>query len=347
MAELRKYGVASTYKIVLVTRGSQDFLASPPLVAGDVKISIDGVLIGDINTLPTCPNGDTDLIGTLTIAELTGKEIVVTFIDQTPTKAWEDQKIVFNTYGNVLAMHQFDLNSPTVTIDQTTAIAVSPSAGTIGEALSFADAQLASSAMPSILTLLKNGVVSKSGVVNDTGATASLFKTNLSQTDTDFWKGATVVFTSGTLSGQGRQVLGYNGTTMALTVDAFSSIPTNGDAFSMVTNGVIAANISGSVWDAARVVHTNTGTFGEGIPNVINKSGYSLSSSGLDSIMVELDMNVRQALSVIAAASAGQLSGAGSGEIFIRAANDSSIIRIDSVVDPIGNRITVNLSLPT
>jgi hypothetical protein len=201
--------------------------------------------------------------------------------------------------------------------------------------------------MPSILSALKAGVVSQSSSVNDTGATTTIFKTNLSQTDNDFWKGATAVFTSGALTGQGRQVLGYNGTTKALTVDAFSSAPVNGTAFSLVTNGVIGSNLAGAVWDSQRTLHSNTGSFGEGIPNVINKTGYALSSAGLDSVIVEIGMNVRQALSVIAAASAGQLSGAGSGEIFIRAANNSSVIRIDSVVDPIGNRITVNLSLPT
>lgn len=111
MAELRLYGEASTYKIGLITRSAQDFLANPPLAAGDVKVSIDGGAAANIHDLPTCPNSDTDLVGTLTAAELTGKEIVVTFIDQTSPKAWEDKKIVFNTFGNEDAMHLFDVYS--------------------------------------------------------------------------------------------------------------------------------------------------------------------------------------------------------------------------------------------
>ena len=77
-----------------------------------------------------------------------------------------------------------------------------------------------------------------------------------------------------------------------------------------------------------------------------DKSGYSLSSGGLDAIPVEAGINARQALSPILAAAAGVLTGAGTGAIVIRGAN-ASISRITATTDNAGNRTSVSLSLPT
>ncbi len=77
-----------------------------------------------------------------------------------------------------------------------------------------------------------------------------------------------------------------------------------------------------------------------------DKSGYRLSGSGLDAIVVENGINARQALAPILAASAGSLSGAGTGTIVIRGAN-STASRITATTDNAGNRSSVALSLPT
>ena len=77
-----------------------------------------------------------------------------------------------------------------------------------------------------------------------------------------------------------------------------------------------------------------------------DKSGYSLSSAGLDAIAVEAGVNARQALSPILASAAGVLLGAGSGTILIKGGN-TSVTRITASTDNAGNRSAVTLTLPT
>ena len=80
--------------------------------------------------------------------------------------------------------------------------------------------------------------------------------------------------------------------------------------------------------------------------SVTDKSGYTLTASGLDTIPVEAGMNVRQALSVAAAGVAGRLAGAGTALIRIEAAGVSGTIRISGAFDASGNRDTSFLNLP-
>ena len=77
-----------------------------------------------------------------------------------------------------------------------------------------------------------------------------------------------------------------------------------------------------------------------------SKSGYALSSSGLDAVVVETGVNARQALSVIAAAGGGVLAGAGTGTITIKGANVATT-RITATTDSSGNRSSITLSLPS
>ena len=76
-----------------------------------------------------------------------------------------------------------------------------------------------------------------------------------------------------------------------------------------------------------------------------DKSGYALSPAGLDSIVVESGINVRQALSPMLAAVAGSLAGAGTGSILIKAAGNATT-RITATTDNAGNRSSINLNLP-
>jgi hypothetical protein len=78
---------------------------------------------------------------------------------------------------------------------------------------------------------------------------------------------------------------------------------------------------------------------------VADKSGYALAAAGLDSITVETGINARQALSPILAASAGVITGAGTGTIVIQSANGSTS-RIVATTDNAGNRLSVVLALP-
>jgi hypothetical protein len=76
-----------------------------------------------------------------------------------------------------------------------------------------------------------------------------------------------------------------------------------------------------------------------------DKNGYILGSAGLDGIQVETGINARQALTPILAASAGLVSGAGTGAVVITGGN-TSVTRITATTDKLGNRSAVTLALP-
>jgi hypothetical protein len=88
----------------------------------------------------------------------------------------------------------------------------------------------------------------------------------------------------------------------------------------------------------------DTGTDGV-VVAAASKSGYALSSSGLDSITIETGLNMRQATSLIAASAAGKLSGAATTTITIDGAGVNTD-RIVATVDADGNRTAITLSPP-
>jgi len=77
-----------------------------------------------------------------------------------------------------------------------------------------------------------------------------------------------------------------------------------------------------------------------------NNGRVDLKSTGLDQVTIETGMTAKQAMSMIAAAAAGKLTGAGTTNVRIFAANNPATLRIDAVVDASGNRDSLTLSLP-
>ena len=113
---------------------------------------------------------------------------------------------------------------------------------------------------------------------------------------------------------------------------------------------VIPATLSGVVVNSGLFTTTPITTI-SGISviarQVTDKSGYTLSASGLDTIPVESGMNFRQAQSIIAAGAGGQLSGAGTSNITLDGANVSGTNRVTANCDASGNRSIITLTLPT
>ncbi len=150
----------------------------------------------------------------------------------------------------------------------------------------------------------------------------------------------------------------------------------SGGAVTSVTNPVTVAGttLAKDVWDYAANSATVSGSLGllmkdnldakvstrstfsgGAVASVTNpvtvgvnqdKSGYSLSASGLDLVMVETGINVRQALSPILAASAGVIVSNSNGQFTIRGGN-STVTRIQATADVSGNRSNVVLTLPS
>jgi hypothetical protein len=91
------YNKVQTFYFPLVDFGATDFESTPVTFAtGDVQVSIDGGNFANANA--TCNHEGNGIYSWVcTAAEVTGTRIVVTIIDQTDPKAWEDQCIIINT----------------------------------------------------------------------------------------------------------------------------------------------------------------------------------------------------------------------------------------------------------
>lgn len=108
-AILRKYGAATTVLFPLVDAGTVDFEATPvSFVAGDTQISKDEGAFANTSNNPA-HEGKGIYSLALTATEMQAARIVVVIVDSA-TKAWEDQAVIIDTYGNASAQHAVDLN---------------------------------------------------------------------------------------------------------------------------------------------------------------------------------------------------------------------------------------------
>ena len=100
----RKYGTGTTILFPLVDAGTSSFENTPVTHAsGDIQISKDeGNFANTSNAFAHEGNGIYSLV--LTVAEMQAARISITIIDQ-GTKAWEDQCVLLETYGNTSAQH--------------------------------------------------------------------------------------------------------------------------------------------------------------------------------------------------------------------------------------------------
>lgn len=113
--QLRKYNVAATVLFPLIGRGLSDLKTGATFAAGDVKIIKDEGASANTTNLPTDEgNGVYSLA--LTATEMQAARIVVTVVDQTAPKAFEDQLLLVETYGNASAQHEFDLDLAALTV---------------------------------------------------------------------------------------------------------------------------------------------------------------------------------------------------------------------------------------
>ena len=146
----------------------------------------------------------------LDTGEMSTAKIIVTIIDQSDPKLWEDQAVSIETYGHVSAQHEFDLDgaAPNVTLANVAH----------GGAAASVEA---------------NGIIlaTASGTPTTTTTPASDLPSAL---DTDHYKDRTIVFTSGDRIGAAKLITGYNGGTKVLTHEAFTAAASSGDTFKIV-----------------------------------------------------------------------------------------------------------------
>ena len=105
------------------------------------------------------------------------------------------------------------------------------------------------------------------------------------------------------------------------------------------------AEIADGVWDEAQAAHLASGSTGESLNAAADKTGYKLASDGVDLVVIESGINLRQANALALAALAGKISGADGTTVTIKGA-DNSTTRILATVDSNGNRTAMTLTLP-
>jgi len=85
----------------------------------------------------------------------------------------------------------------------------------------------------------KEGTVSVESTVNDASATTTSFVTALTEATSSHYSNVSLVFIDGTLVGQSRPILSYDGTTKTITLEeALTEAPANGDGFIIKTDHV-------------------------------------------------------------------------------------------------------------
>lgn len=147
------------------------------------------------------------------------------------------------------------------------------------------------------------------------------------------------------------QFVTANPSRLAAYLDAAVSSRSALDAAAVRTAvGLASANLDTQL--AARASQTSldalvatVGVAGAGLTG-ISKAGYKLAADGVDLVVVETGVNLRQAMSPVLAASAGVLSGADTGTIVIKGGNVATT-RITATTDRYGNRSAVTLAIPT
>lgn len=117
MSDLYKYGVAVHLYKPMIKRALVDFAVGADWTpaAGDVKISKDGGAAANVTNLPSAiAMGNAAMWDfSLTATEMEAAKIRITVSDAA-TKAVEDTLFEIDTYGNVAAQHEFDLDVPAV-----------------------------------------------------------------------------------------------------------------------------------------------------------------------------------------------------------------------------------------
>ncbi len=142
-------------------------------------------------------------------------------------------------------------------------------------------------------------------------------------------------------------------TGFALTAQEHAAITS--DAIAALNTAIPASPTAGSIFDridariSTRSIYAGGPVASVTAPVIVgqnnDKAGYALASAGLDSVAVEPGVNARQALAPILAASAGVMSGAGTGTVSIKGGN-AATTRILAATDSNGNRTAVVLTLP-
>jgi len=99
----RRYGVATTVYFTLITKGATDLMTGATAASGDIKISKDGGAFANTTTATFTEEGHGWYSVPLTATEMEARQIMISVIDQTGPKAFEDQAVLLHTVNHASA----------------------------------------------------------------------------------------------------------------------------------------------------------------------------------------------------------------------------------------------------
>ena len=215
MEKLAKYGTEYIFYIALRAAGSDSYQVNPTLAVGDVTVTQDGVDFGNIDTIPAvAPAGGSQIKVTVSVAELTGKQIQIKFSDAAGAE-WKDLSINIETYAHANAQKPYF------------------GEGTYDRKLNAANHNVPTSSGRRIRAL---GDVLGFTIVASGSNTALTFKTDLPSAKDNFYNDQVIygVGDGDENEGAAKIVAAYNGTTKFITLDeALTDIPAAGDEFDL------------------------------------------------------------------------------------------------------------------
>ena len=137
---------------------------------------------------------------------------------------------------------------------------------------------------------MKEGLIVEEATVNDASATTTSFVTALPSAVDDFYNDDTMVFVSGSLTGQSRIIADYNGTTKAVTFDeVWTFSPANGDEFILLAgHNNTLTQIENQIWNAVEANHQITGSTGKALSDAGGGGGGDATAAKQNEILGKL-----------------------------------------------------------
>jgi len=336
------------------------FLANPTINAGDVKVDKDGGGFVNLATLPTVvPAAGVRVSVSLSATEMTADIVTIAFISQTSPKPWADLVLVIlTTSGDFTTTQKASITAavPTAAVIATT-LWTDTTAGDFTVANSIGKSLYTSGVVPGAAGGLFIAGTNAATTVNITGTVSTVTTlTNLPSIPANWLTAAGI--NAGALNGKGDWLLASSYTSppstgaiaTAIWQDLLASVDfgTAGSIGALLKLDIDAAISSRSTY-AGGAVASVTGNVGGNVLGSVNSVATTVNAalvaSGLDAVVVEVGLNARQSLSVIASAVAGVLAGAQTTTITTAGAGVATN-RLTVTVDTNDNRTAVAFNLP-
>lgn len=305
---LPKKNVPYTFDVSLIDSANRPFFrANPTLATGDVKVKVDDTAYANLSTLPTVtPASGRNVKVSLTDSEMNGDRIVVQFVDAAGGE-WDELQAIIITSANTLEDIIADTNDIQTKIGTPAGASVSADILVIDNLVDDLESRLGTpSNLGSGATVAANLVdiegqtddigVAGAGLTalgdtrianldaavssrlapvasgtSDSGSTTTMVDSARSEADTDYWRHALIVFTSGNIAGQARVITAFDpatdtitfapATTQAVATQNYQIWPT-GDFLRPTTSG---RTLDVSTGGEAGVDWANVGTQGSSV----------------------------------------------------------------------------------